>query len=120
MNCVKCDSTNVTLIFNESIKCSHCNEEIVICVFICRDCGIMWRDIDGAVDDIISTQSPLKNVSVEKMIETILSEQCDYVPLTMNECIHRCIKCNSISYETSETTFRCPVCGFEWEVIGNG
>lgn len=38
----------------------------------------------------------------------------------MYNYIHHCLMCNEHSYEVEEGVFKCSVCGFEWETIGNG
>jgi acetyl-CoA carboxylase beta subunit len=36
---------------------------------------------------------------------------------TMQEIIHKCLRCDTISYEIQPQLYHCPDCGFEWEVI---
>lgn len=38
---------------------------------------------------------------------------------SMGEIIHRCLHCNTVSYEKEERLWHCPECGFEWETIGS-
>jgi ribosomal protein L37E len=36
---------------------------------------------------------------------------------TMQEVIHKCLRCNAIAYEIQSQSYYCSHCGFEWEVI---
>ena len=36
---------------------------------------------------------------------------------TMQDLVHRCLRCETISYEVKPRHYHCPDCGFEWEVL---
>jgi len=36
---------------------------------------------------------------------------------TMDEVVHRCLKCNSVAFEVMPESFVCSFCGFEWETL---
>lgn len=44
----------------------------------------------------------------------------DYTRKSMSSYIHKCMHCNSMSYEIEEGKYMCGKCGFIWEVIDCG
>lgn len=36
---------------------------------------------------------------------------------TMEEVSYKCIRCNNTAYEVNKDEFKCPHCGFEWEIL---
>lgn len=38
-------------------------------------------------------------------------------PKSMSDVVHKCIRCETRSFEKEKGLWHCPECGFEWEVI---
>ena len=36
---------------------------------------------------------------------------------SMQEIIHKCLRCDTTAFEIGPKLYHCPDCGFEWEVI---
>lgn len=120
MECVSCEGKGKVFAV-ESYPCSHCNEKLVMEYYMCEACGLVWRTIDGIVDqDSLFTEEDRGDFEADGM-EQALSELMMRKDATrsMDECINRCLRCNSISYEVKKGSFKCSDsdCGFEWEVI---
>ena len=123
MECVNCGGKG-EVFATESYPCSHCGEKLIMEYCMCPTCGIVWRTIDGIVDqDSLFTEEARIDFEVDGM-EQALNELMmnKETERSMDECINRCLRCNSISYEVKKGSFKCsdPDCGFEWEVIECG
>jgi len=127
----------------DPIECVHCGKTINIEYSACEDCCIIFKTIDGTPtdDSIVEVQNDFID-SIDSLIDMvigcgkeILSEEdlsnllddlggdveVKEVRLTkgdsMSDYIHRCLKCNAISYEVSPGNYLCPECDFRWEIM---
>lgn len=120
MECIHCESVG-KVFAEESYPCTHCGEKVIMEYYMCENCGLVWRTVDGAVDQgSLFTEEDRCDFEVdgmEKALNELVVNRKD-TP-SMSECISRCLKCNVISYEVKEGEFECsdPNCGFRWEVI---
>lgn len=119
MICCACDSDNTVIFSKEYIPCKHCGEDTDIIYGACNNCGAIWKSVDGQVIECIA-----KNIPSGKLSEIIDSQPTavqviDLEPKkgTMSEMIHHCIRCDASAYEVGNGLYKCPECGFEWEVI---
>jgi rubrerythrin len=63
-----------------------------------------------------------------EMLDEALEELMDAIDREMEEeegpllgLIHNCIRCGSpTAYQISETEYKCPECGMEWEILIHG
>lgn len=126
MKCFNCDCEYDACTFGESYDCDHCGDSNLIEYNTCRECKISWKSINGKViENSVFTEEELKGMFegnmddfIDKMIDRTLCNRN-----TMSGMIHRCLRCDSISYEVSGNgRFKCSNkdCGFEWEVIDCG
>lgn len=116
MNCPNCKGNNILIFFSENIPCKHCGEDNEVEGLVCQDCGAMWRSIEGEILD----ETILSKQLVDNLFEPLDLEfdiNATELNSTMNEVVHRCIRCNTISYEIAPNHYHCPECSFEWEVI---
>lgn len=136
MICAHCDSENYEVTMNESFPCSHCDGYVFVEYCICKDCGTLWRAINGEVDaaniitpdDFINMLNPppamdLKDLDMSDKVfmNRIEEELAKYDrrdnAQSMSDLIHRCVKCSAVAHETKPGYFECDDCGFSWEVI---
>jgi predicted nucleic acid-binding Zn-ribbon protein len=121
--CIECGSSYVDQYYEEVVPCSHCGENTVIDYFACSECGIMWKEVDGIVID--NSKSAMKEL--DEFFDTdVFSEAVEFFdeellkldkPKSMQDLVHKCIKCNTVAYEVKPGKFHCPDCGFEWEIF---
>jgi hypothetical protein len=120
MSCVKCTYAGETIFFVEEYPCK-CGETVVVNYNICPDCGSFWRNCgDTILDDIdIIDDAELRDMmlAIDGIDDILgLSDELDSTS-TMEECIIRCVECNSVSYKTAKNKYKCSVCSVEWEVL---
>jgi hypothetical protein len=117
MDCVNCGSNNSNTFFTETIPCSHCNEINDIAYHACQTCGLIWKSIgDKILEGVIFTEPELGQLlsdSIDKMSSLMDKPYKN----SMREIIHKCLRCNTTSFEVRPNLYHCPDCGFEWEVI---
>lgn len=106
MDCVECGSKNVVVFFIEKFPCSCCKEENRVEYYCCKECETFWKVIGEFVID--STKFDSKDASAEPT-------EIKYYGNSMDDAIHRCLKCNAIAFEVDEDSYHCPKCHFEWE-----
>lgn len=113
MNCINCGSSSTGIFYNEIIPCGHCNEDNEIVHYSCRDCGVIWKAI-GNKHVLMGDpdEEQLLNDLVKSFMTFIVEPKS-----TMQEVIHKCLRCGTISYEIQPQLYHCPDCSFEWEVI---
>ena len=107
MNCINCGNNKNINTITGSFLCEYCGKTNYIDYYVCSECGEIW------------------NAGVQKSFEEGNSEYFGSLynkdestkPL-MSDYIHRCLMCNTISYEKEKDLWCCPECGFQWEVIG--
>jgi len=123
MDCCVCNSSNTEVFSTEKIPCTGCGEFTELMYNVCRDCGTMWKSVGTAVIECTLTELgdfPVDISEVFALLEDGLRgiELVDYNRCgTMGELIHKCLRCETIAYETMPGLFHCPECGFEWEVM---
>jgi DNA-directed RNA polymerase subunit RPC12/RpoP len=93
MDCINCSNKNVSIV-TSSFICEYCGKTNCIDYYVCSECGKIW------------------NVNIPESFE----EDEITIPL-MSDYIHRCLMCNTISYEKEKDSWCCPECGFQWEAI---
>ena len=117
MNCINCGSENFNTFFTETIPCAHCDEINNISYHACQSCGLIWKSIGGKILEGVMFTEPdlgqLLNESMDKISSFMESSSKN----SMQEVIHKCLRCNTISFEIGPKLYHCPDCGFEWEVI---
>jgi len=118
MECLNCQGTDVITFFNEIITCSHCKEDNNVSYNVCQTCGLIWKAVDDQpISESVFTELELGEMlggSLDKFMENISHETASTG--TMNEIVHKCLRCETISYEVAPCFYRCPECRFEWEV----
>ena len=120
MECINCSNeNNVVQISEETFPCPDCDSEINIVYHACYVCGCVWKTCNGdVVGDSTIRLDELLMEEISILTEDLLSaEDTNEVSNSMEDCIHRCLKCNSICYQEAENLYKCPSCDFEWEVI---
>ena len=116
MNCINCGIDKGVSILKGLFICDKCNELNYIDYYRCENCGETWKVVDMDLGIV-------ERVNLEQSSNEFEEEDSSYFgelhpAKTMMGYIHRCLLCNSISYEKDENTWHCSKCGFEWEVIG--
>lgn len=121
MTCVTCGSENTSVFFSETIQCTSCNEDNVISFQICNDCGVIWK----AVNDILLRGTAFVDQELSDFISDKIVGNPEFdnwfdtteISTTMNDVIHRCLKCNAIAFESKPDVFCCSSCDFTWETV---
>ncbi len=117
MKCINCGSKNSNTFFTETIPCSHCNEVNDVAYHACQSCGLIWKSIgDKIIEGVMFTEPDLGQILSESMDE-ISSFVEKSSKNSMKEIIHKCLRCETTSFEIGPKLYHCPDCGFEWEVI---
>lgn len=128
MNCIRCGSSKSFVFLTEKIPCTCCNNYTDLCYYSCESCGNIWRVVDGKPLEEGFMSHSMEEVRELNLSETTLEElqkaieaaekEAEEIPVnTMSDMLHRCLRCENIAYEVSNRCFKCPKCGFEWEVI---
>ena len=126
--CINCDAIDDFCFFEYEGK------DESLSYFYCDHCGIFWKEFCGGVvaesitysffdrdwlvfdlQDIISTSFYKKNIRIGGILN-------DFVNKKMTDYFRRCIGCNEIISNTtnSEGCYSCKQCGFEWGVVEIG
>lgn len=120
MSCLNCNSEDsITVVFEENINCSECgtNNKVLYC--FCNECGLIYKELNGqVVEGFILDATKASNIfNIDADFQEIdLSNKVDKAE-SMQDVVHKCIRCGNISYEKDENYYVCPNCGFEWEVM---
>jgi uncharacterized Zn ribbon protein len=125
MKCVDCDKEGAVTVFVEVFPCNHCEQEIHLEYNLCPNCGATWKSLDGNVADNVTLINEdidaffVNTKDQSDLVDSLIShlQELDVDSDSMSSYIHRCLKCNSIAYEAGEDLYRCPNCGFEWEIV---
>ena len=131
MNCPKCNGDNVGNITEDIISCCECKAKLVIDYWICADCNMTFRmmnggyldsfridheDIEMSARELGTAVQELSKINNESL-EDSLSNECDEA-MSMSDLVHSCVKCGEFFIESVRVKeFKCPHCGFEWEVL---
>lgn len=119
MICINCDRKSNTVFYSEVYPCLTCGDETVVEYNACKYCGVVWKTANGAPMDSLKTKigdfSDMfkDNESFEDFFNLVGQNK---EVSSMNQCIHRCLMCNAVSYEVEDGLYECPECNFEWEV----
>lgn len=123
MECLHCGSEDSAVILIEAIPCQHCGGEVKIEYNVCKGCGLAWKTVDGKpLSDTTFFDVGLEEIFADdeifKEFDMVLKKDSLNPPSNnMTDYIHRCLKCNTICFESAEHRWECPSCGFTWEVI---
>ena len=132
MGCINCENNDISNYYEEVIPCKHCGNDTIIDYFVCNACGIMWKEIDGEVidnsadaEDAINELFPENEYIITDDFIDLFKDGSDinYFELdlsdksSMQDMIHKCIRCNATSFEIKPRLYHCPDCGFEWEIL---
>ncbi len=116
MICVNCGSENTDSFFTELIPCGHCDEVNEINYSVCKECSLVWKSIgDQPVAGMMFSEPELGGM-ISDALDDFIGLAAE-TPGTMQEVVHHCLRCQTISYEIKPQLFHCPDCGFEWEVL---
>jgi len=124
MICIKCKEESNTVFHTETYPCD-CGQATIIEYNACKFCGGVWKAVNGEpiledaleMEDIIGFKDAEVIAEMLEELEDIINDNsqtdCDG---TMEECIHRCVNCNALAYETSKDSYKCSTCSTEWMV----
>lgn len=126
MKCIECNSDKAITILIEIFPCIHCNKDINMEYNLCPDCGATWKTMNGKLfdgstiadanlDELLGVDGEIDDF-FESLVSNLEKDLLSADENSMRSLIHRCLKCNSIAYEVDENLYRCPNCGFEWEI----
>lgn len=140
MACEKCNYEGQTEFFREEFKCD-CGNINYITYHLCKECGWMWRELNGNVSDgsevhfeqlsgfmdLVQESETGGYMSIDDIDDNImnnLKKEAEKIARvqegqtkSMADYVHRCLKCEQIVDEISPGVYRCPDCNFEWEVV---
>jgi DNA-directed RNA polymerase subunit RPC12/RpoP len=119
MKCVNCGKENAVTFFTELIPCSHCNKDNSITYNVCQDCNSVWKAIDGKpLTEMLFSEAELSDLLGDTFGSIVgFIEFEEGIEGTMNEVVHRCIRCDTQAYEVKPGLYHCPDCSFEWEIL---
>jgi hypothetical protein len=126
MDCTQCgEGYNTFEIYREEVPCGHCGGLNIITYEICKECGTLFRICNGEVVDEGTSITALDNEALPVgELEELLKNMANHVertvkesPESMNDMVHRCLKCNALAFETGKGKFECSDCEFCWEVV---
>lgn len=115
--CPECGKMGGRVMHIDEFPCK-CGNVIKVAYAVC-DCGFSWRAADDTFIDGC-------NISIEN-VEQLLSEVGEFFEEqgifenennggSMEELIHRCLRCGEIAVQSRTNLYECTVCGFSWEV----
>ena len=120
MNCVACGSDNISVFFSETFQCTCCDEDNTITFQICRDCGVIWK----AVNDLLLKGTAITDPELSNFISSNIVGNPEFdnwfdveVNTSMEEIVHRCLKCNAMAFESKPNVFCCSSCDFTWGTV---
>jgi hypothetical protein len=117
MNCVNCASEDVIVFYIEEIPCKHCGGTTEVVYTNCNNCGIMCKTIDGVVSsnsfEVMDELDDVFDDGDVKILESLNAPEAE----TMQDLLHRCVRCNAMAYEKNPRYYCCPKCGFEWGIL---
>lgn len=125
MKCIHCDSNLTSVFLIEYIPCGHCNKDIELVYATCPSCNIVWKSVSGVVintsfDDMdfddVDTSSDVEEM-MNEAFKDFMDERYDVTPVSMSDMVHKCLRCEAVSFEIKPRFYHCPDCGFEWEVL---
>jgi C4-type Zn-finger protein len=117
--CPSCGDNTGAVMHSESIPCT-CGRSIKIEYLIC-ECGYSWRSADGKFLDgcLINVENVEELINeVEEFFEDQNIFETPQHGGSMEELIHKCLRCGEVAVQINSNTFECPTCGFSWEMDG--
>lgn len=117
MACVGCKYKGETQFFTEEYPCS-CGEIVVVSYNMCPACGSFWRGCnDTILDDVEVVNLPELRDMMLGQDKLDVDDFMDTNELKMEDCILRCVQCNSVAYAVGSNKYKCSQCTTEWEVL---
>ena len=121
MNCVDCNKESDTVFYREVYPCSTCGDLTIVEYNACKYCGTVWKTANGHPMDPAKTKIKdfaeiLDNKDFKDFFDYI-GKHDNEIAASMDQCVHRCLKCNTVAFEIAEGTYKCASCGFEWEAV---
>lgn len=126
IECLNCHGTNFEQFFEEEIPCHHCSEVNVIEYVVCTDCNFVAKVCEGNILNGVlfaEEQHEFINQDIDDLVRSFeqaaaeIEDDVLYPPKSMSDMVHKCIRCETTSFEKEPGLFHCPECGFEWEII---
>jgi len=121
MICVECEKESDTVFYREVYPCLTCGDLTIVEYNACKYCGTVWKTANGHPMDPAKTKiddfSELLDKKGFKDFFDYIGKHDNDIAASINQCLHRCIQCNAIAYETKEGTYECSACKFTWEVV---
>lgn len=122
--CVECSGPYVEQFYEEIVPCKHCGEETTVEYYVCSECGIMWKEVDGEIidtskDAMANIDEFLDEAGNTDDVPGLFAKEITSAeaPKSMQDMVHKCLKCKATAYEVGPAKFKCPDCGFEWEIL---
>lgn len=136
MKCPDCEKDSGAVMMVDTIICDRCGDELDISYCSCI-CGYTWRlkndeFLDGSKIDEESIDQLLKDVEsvLDEELADVIDDAFDEATppkkrsprkySNMSDMLHSCIKCGEMAYPSDDYSFKCSVCGFEWEILEGG
>jgi hypothetical protein len=115
--CPECGEMTGHIMHIDEFPCK-CGDVVTVEYAVC-DCGMSWRAADGTFVDGC-------NMSIEN-VEELLSEVENFFEDqevfagensvdSMEDLIHKCLKCGAVATHPRPDLYECTACGFSWEV----
>lgn len=120
MQCLVCEDGESIIMSEDSIPCK-CGDIIIIEYHLCEECGAIWKMANGElIEDSLLSAENMDDMLTDmgSFIEKNFNDDANFT--TLGGYIHKCLDCGIIAYEMDEGVYKCPGCGFEWEVIDCG
>lgn len=115
--CPECGDLTGHLMHVDKFPCK-CGDKVCVEYAVC-DCGMSWRAVDGKFIDgcVISVENVNELVEeVEEFFEDQGMFSGENPGDSMENLIHRCLKCGAIAAQAKENVYECTECDFSWEV----
>jgi len=115
--CPSCGNNTGVVMHFEEIPCT-CGRSVKMEYIVC-ECGYSWRSaddkfLDGCIINVENVEELINEV------EEFFEDQGVFNNMqqggSMEELIHRCLRCGEVVVQVNPTTFECPICGFSWEM----
>ena len=123
MICNTCGSSDIEDFSTENIECCTCGGNVPIVHTTCRECGSVWKSINGKVMDSVTCNNLdlpaglfdfMTSIDISAFtVELVASKGIN----DTKDLMHECLRCGFVAYEVTPNSFQCSECGFEWEVV---
>lgn len=126
--CINCGNENFQEFFVEHIPCAHCDEITEVEYKVCTECGMVGKFVaDEMIAGAVFTDddtNQLFNSDMDELVRMFEQAAAEvdasegvFSQVSMKDMVHRCLRCETRSFEKEKGLWHCPECGFEWEVI---